>query len=75
MKKMQFLTKKALKADRPKWVKLTTAIIFYVSGIASIIMMGISSIPPEFKNQANEWIIVGNLVIKFISHGTGDVSR
>lgn len=75
MKRVQFLTKAALKADRPDWVKMLTNTIFYVTGIGAIVMMGISSIPEDFKTQANEWIIVGNLIIKFISHGTGEVRK
>lgn len=75
MKRTQFLTKRALKADRPDWVKKTTAVIFWTTGIASIIMMNISSIDPAFKTAANEWIIAGNLIIKFISHASGEVQK
>lgn len=75
MKKVQFLTAKALNGDRPDWAKQISGIVFWATSAAGIITMTISSIPPDVKGQINEWIVALNAIVKLGSHGFGEVQK
>ena len=75
MKKIEFLTKKAITGQRPPGARLAFRIFFWATGSISIVLNTVSFIDPATKASINEIVIASNLIANALSHALGYVTK